>query len=190
MLDFRHSPAAVSPHHYLLLPISPLPGRGRDLHGEPGAVLQEVLRFHHHYLVVVSRRDGGTEAQLKEERGRPLFLSVGCHALQLNIKKKKIHHPFTFNLSSVFVYLLMCYFWMIRVFLCSYGRYCGLLAFIAFYLTFATLYPFTPACLSFPFSRLDGTNGGGVEGWSPAESKAPVVGRCCGGGERLKKKAR
>lgn len=43
-----------------------LTGRSGDLHSEPGAVLQEVLRFHHHYPVVVSGRDRGTEAQGKE----------------------------------------------------------------------------------------------------------------------------
>lgn len=31
------------------------PGRSGDLHGEPRAVLQEVLRFHHHYPVLVLR---------------------------------------------------------------------------------------------------------------------------------------
>lgn len=167
-------------------PPSPLPGRSRDLHGEPGAVLQEVLRFHHHYLVVVSGRDGGTEAQLKEEGGASPLSVGGVPRSAAKYLKKKIHHPFTFNLSSVFVYLLMCYFWMIRVFLCSYGRYCGLLAFIAFYLT-STFYPFTPTCLSFPFPRLDGTLGGRGEG---AESAAPVVSRCgCGGEEEKKKRA-
>lgn len=37
-------------------------GRSRDLHSEPRAVLQEVLRFHHHYPVIVSK-SGGEGAQ-------------------------------------------------------------------------------------------------------------------------------
>lgn len=35
----------------------PSAGRSGDLHSEPRAVLQEVLRFHHHYPVIVSRCD-------------------------------------------------------------------------------------------------------------------------------------
>lgn len=41
---------------------------------------------------------------LHPSTGPPLS-SAGCHALQLEMKKKKkLHHPFTFNLSSVLVY--------------------------------------------------------------------------------------
>lgn len=121
----------------------PSAGRSGDLHSEPRAVLQEVLRFHHHYPVIVSRCDrehrGTWERKGKwgVEQGKrcegekkknhqeaellrccdgfvslslirspssslhlSLSLPVGCHTLQL--KKKKKHHPFTFNLSSVF----------------------------------------------------------------------------------------
>jgi len=45
--------------------LCPFPGRSGDLHGEPRAVLQEVLRFHHHYPVIASRSDGGHRGTMK-----------------------------------------------------------------------------------------------------------------------------
>lgn len=56
----------------------------------------------------------------------------------------------------------MCSSWMIRVFLCPCGRYCRLLALIAFYLDIHSL---PRACLC-PFLRLDGADGwrGGARG--------------------------
>lgn len=43
-------------------------GRSRDLHSEPRAVLQEVLRFHHHYPVIVWK-SGGEGAQTHVANG-------------------------------------------------------------------------------------------------------------------------
>lgn len=137
--------------------LSSLPGWSGDLHGEPGAVLQEVLRFHHHYLVVVSGRDCGTEAQLKKEGRRPLFLLVGCHALQLNIciKKNIIRLHLTFPLFfCLFAYVLFLDDKGVSLFVWS------LLWASCFYHLLSDIrnpFPFTPTCLSFPFLRLDGT---------------------------------
>lgn len=121
----------------------PSAGRSGDLHSEPRAVLQEVLRFHHHYPVIVSRCDRehrGTwerkgkwgveqgkrcegEKKKKPSRGWitkvlrwlcitlphpfslliPPFVSLSTSGVPHSAaKKKKKHHPFTFNLSSVF----------------------------------------------------------------------------------------
>lgn len=63
--------------------VCPSAGRSRNLHSEPRAVLQEVLRFHHHYPVIVSRSDRGhrgtweREGKWKVEQGREVRETKG-----------------------------------------------------------------------------------------------------------------
>lgn len=47
--------------------VCPSTGRSGDLHGEPRAVLKEVLRFHHHYPVIVFRSDRGHRGTWERE---------------------------------------------------------------------------------------------------------------------------
>lgn len=53
--------------HYTLLFLCPSAGWSGDLHGEPRAVLQEVLWFHHHYLVIASRSNRGHRGTWERE---------------------------------------------------------------------------------------------------------------------------
>lgn len=98
--------------HYTHLSLCPPAGRCRDLHSEPRAVLQEVLRFHHHYLVIASRSNRGTEAHGKgrasgeqggkrewwREKHREAELLRCC---DVSVSLSLIHSP----LSSLFVSL-------------------------------------------------------------------------------------
>lgn len=55
------------PSHCTYLSLCPSSGRSGDLHSEPRAVLQEVLRFHHHYLVIASRSNRGHRCTWERE---------------------------------------------------------------------------------------------------------------------------
>lgn len=79
-----------TPHNVLFVFSSA--GRSRDLHGEPRAILQEVLWLHHRHPVVASRSGGGTaEGGEAELLSRLLYLlhvvvSPRGATLQLNVR--------------------------------------------------------------------------------------------------------
>lgn len=64
--------------------VCPSTGRSGDLHGEPRAVLQEVLRFHHHYPVIASRSDRGGAQRHMGKGGR-----VGSRAGEEKWRREK-----------------------------------------------------------------------------------------------------